>query len=712
MKQKYFVLFFLLINLGAHAQKSPSLSLEQIWKTYDFYPVYAPDVHHMSNKTHFTFKYSDVIIRGSYLQRTFDTLTMLPENLSVNAYICNTNETELLLATGSRETHRHSYDAVFYRYNLETNTFSPLVTDETYIRNPVYAPTGEHICYIKNNNLFVTNSHNEHIQITFDGEKNNIINGAPDWVYEEEFDMQSAFSWSPCGEHILFLRFNETAVPLYEITVYDSIYPTRYSYKYPKVGAPVSLVTAHVYSVLSGKTIQISIPESYTYIPEFFWVNQHEIALTTLDRLQQHVSIFLINLTSNASSVIYTYTSEQYVDIPTNFTPLPHTSTFIITDDRDGYTNLHLYDIKKGYIRQLTQHMGEITQVYGYAQKSESIYVQITGNNPLNRYISRIDVQGNATEICTQHGTHEISFNADFSYGIHTFSDASQIPIISAVNDLGETQYTWIQNNWLQQAFAKNSFTPKEFFTIPTSYGDSLYAWIIKPPKMKRKQTYPVIFTIYGGPTMQKVVNEASYSYFWYQFLAQNGYIVVSVDCRGVIGRGSEFRKQTYADIGEKEVADFAEAAHYISTLSFIDKSRIAIEGWSFGGYLAALSMGKIPDVFAAGVSIAPVTDWQFYDAIYTERYMQTPDLQADAYTRSSVLTYVDSIKKPILCIHGEADDNVHVQNTYAFARAMIDAGKQFEMIIIPNDNHSLIGKNSRLFMYSRIFDFYETHLK
>ncbi|MFO7868354.1 MAG: alpha/beta fold hydrolase [Bacteroidales bacterium] len=709
---KIFVSICLCVFVGKStqslAQNNDALTLSQIWETYDYYPAYTPEIKHVPHKNAFSFLYQNKIVHKSYTQQEHSVFLELPDSIHAQSFLYPPHSTShLLIATQLKPIHRESYSAVFFEYDTTTHTFSKLF-DTIRVQNPQYSPTStENICFFYDNDLYLK-KRNTVTPITTSGTENRIINGHPDWVYEEEFGLKSGYAWNTTGDAIVYMSFNESNVPQVSIPYYTEEKTKHTTFSYPAAGDSIPSVDLFVYNIHTQNKEKISIPQTYDYIPEFSWIDSARIAITLLDRLQQHISIVTYNINTQTTENIYSYTHSAYCDIPTYFTPI-NESFFIVTDDRTGQNNIHLYSYTKGYIRQLTSNCGVVTDVYGYNQSHQEIIYAATNNIPTDRYVFSVHLEGDITNICTKPGTHDIQFNSTLDYGIHTFSTANTAPQVSLINSRGIIQYEWFNNAHLTDFL--NTCSQKEFFSIPHTTEDSLLAWKIMPPQITRNKKYPIIISLYGGPSSQTVLNKFSYNYLWHQYLAQQGYIVVSVDNRGVMGRNSHFRKQTYTQLGTLETEDIAHTINFLHTLPHADTSRIGIEGWSFGGYLSLLSAGKYPHAIDASVAIAPVTDWSFYDAIYTERYMQTPTLNKTGYTHSSVFNYTKSMQAPILLIHGTADDNVHARNSFLFLRILIEEQKDITPLFMPNDSHAIFEKNSRLYLYSHITKFYATNL-
>jgi len=705
-------IYIVLYSAYCFSQNTKKITLEDVWSKYSFYTPSSPDITPIKNNE-FVFLYNNALLKLPFTHKEINKIAKFPDSLSVSDFVINPNNTDYLLAVNANSIRRDSYSAVFYYFNSVDNSISPLINDSILIQNPQFSPNGKTICYFFENNLYLFEN-NKIIQITKDGVYNEIINGMPDWVYEEEFSMHSAFTWNSNSKYISYLQFNETEVPLYQLPFYNGPYPEYTNYKYPKVGESISAVAPMVYNIHTHTNEEVILPFEFDYVPEMQWVDSVTIAYTLLDRFQKNMQIVYYNVLSKKASLMFEHSEKTYVSVPTFFTPIKNTSDFIIVlPNKKGENIIQLISKRKAKPLLKNRSVGEVTDVYGVSEKNK-IYFQATGLNPINRYVFSVDLEYKLDTIFGEDGTNSARFNADFTYCIHDYSNAKQEVTSNVTNAIADVMYTWTKNFWVQDAKQMYAMTEKEFFTIPTLDNDSLFGWVIKPNDFVESKKYPVILSVYGGPLFQKVTNSASYDYFWYQFLAQNGYIVISVDCRGSYARNNSFSKEsTYLNLGEQEVNDFKRSVEYLSrNFNYIDSTKIGIEGWSYGGYMALLNEAKCPNTFAASVAIAPVVNWLNYDATYTERFMMTDYENPSGYENSNVLNYVKNINSPILLIHGTYDDNVHPQNTYELMNEFIKYNIDYEFVCMPNDTHGMFGLNSRYFMYNKIFKFYELNLK
>lgn len=705
MKRLIYSLFFCCFAIVSFAQ----LSIDDIWKNYTYYPFGISNIMHDNYGKGFYMLESNKVLHVSYSNEKGATLVDFSNKTfqSVQSVVVSPNATKILAATGTQILRRNSFSALYMWYQVGSDTLMQLFSPNISIQKPTFSPKNDEICYFFENNLYLYNFKDAPYAITTNGKIHTIINGMPDWVSEEEFDMQQGFAWSPSGTHIAYLQWDETDVPLYTFSKYGNVYPEQYTYKYPKAGQAPARTTAYVYSVQHKKTIPVTFPKQYTYIPEFSWIDTSRIAFTLLNRLQNHVDIAVYSLHDASCTIVYSFQSKTFVDIPTYFTHVAPSNTFIVRNDNDGFLNLYEYSYTAGLLKQLTRNMGDITNVYGYFPNSHSVFFQATNNNPLERYVFELSLANEQSQILSSEpGTHTIDINDGGTAWIREYSNKSPLLVTYIEGKQIENPRNPLGNYWMQDIAETFKFSPVEYMQIPTQQNEQLHAYIFKPYNFKKNKKYPVIVSVYGGPGQQKVTNEWTYDFYWNQYLAQQGYIVVQVDCRGTDGRGSEFRKQTYLQLGTMESYDFAATANYLRILPYVNPKQIAIQGWSYGAYMALLTAAKYPDAFNAVIAIAPVTDWKLYDNIYTERYMQTPELNPNGYEQSSVFTFVEHIKAPILLAHGTADDNVHIQNTYELVEKLIAHNKDFDVLVFPNNEHSLFGDNSRVYLYTKYLEF------
>ncbi|WP_372793661.1 S9 family peptidase [Lutibacter sp.] len=628
------------------------------------------------------------------------------------SYVFNSNETKLILGVDEEPIYRHSSLGVFYVYDIPSKSLQ--LIDEEKIQEPTFSPDSKKIAYAKNNNLFVKNLEtNEVIQITFDGKKNNIINGICDWVYEEEFAFVRAFEWSNDSKNIAFLRFDETEVPTFSMDIVGTaLYPSQQVFKYPKAGEKNAVVTLHVYSVEAIKTSKINIGE-YEYIPRIRWTNDATIlCATTLNRHQNNLNLYFINATDFTSKVVLNETDNAYIDIHDNLTFLEDNS-FIWTSEKDGFNHIYYYSKEGKLINQATKGNWEVTDFYGVNEKTNTIYYQSVEDGSINRTIYSIKLNGkNKKRLTNTSGTNDASFSKNLNYFINTFSDANTPPIYTLYDGDGNLLKEVLNNNELSKNLENYKLVKKEFFTLSTKNGE-FNAWILKPTNFDSNKEYPLFMTQYSGPGSQSVSNSWNGANdYWYQHLTDQGYIVVCVDGRGTGFKGADFKKVTYKELGKYEVLDQIEAAKELGKRSYIDSNEIGIWGWSYGGFMSSNCLLKGNDVFKMAIAVAPVTSWRFYDSVYTERYMQTPQENPSGYDENSPLNFANLLNGKFLLVHGSGDDNVHFQNSMRMSNALIEANKPFDQAIYPDRTHGIYrGKNTRLHLYNKMTTFIKENL-
>ncbi|HSQ46390.1 MAG TPA: S9 family peptidase [Lutibacter sp.] len=716
---KKILIIFIAITSLATAQKK-DIALEEIWNgsfstermnslnsmNGDFYSLLNFDRNTRSTTVD---KYSYATLEKV---ETIVNSKDLGEINYFESYAFNNDETKLLLGVEEESIYRHSSLGVFYAYDLTSKSLQ--LIDKEKIQEPTFSPDSKKVAYAKNNNIFIKNLEtNEVVQVTSDGKKNEIINGICDWVYEEEFSFVRAFEWSADSKSIAFLRFDETEVPTFSMDIVGSeLYPTQQVFKYPKAGEKNSIVTLNIYNVAAAKTTKMDLG-NYEYIPRIKWTNNPEIlSVITLNRHQNDLKLVAVNAVNFTSKILLNEVDKAFVDIQDNLTFLTDNS-FIWTSEKGGFNHIYHYSKEGKLINQVTKGNWEVTSFYGVNEKSKTVYYQSVEDGAINRTIYSIKLNGTAKKRLTNaSGTNEASFSKNLNYFINTFSDANTPLIYTLHQSNGNQLKEILNNNKLSQKLANYNTSKKEFFVLSTKNGD-FNAWMIKPTNFDAAKKYPVFMTQYSGPGSQSVSNtwNAANDY-WYQHLAEKGYIVVCVDGRGTGFKGADFKKVTYKELGKYEVEDQIESAKELGKRSYVDASEIGIWGWSYGGFMSANCLFKGNDVFKMAIAVAPVTSWRFYDSIYTERYMQTPQENASGYDENSPLNFADLLKGNFLLVHGSGDDNVHVQNTMRLTNALVEANKLFDLAIYPDRNHGIYtGKNTRLHLYEKMTRFIEENL-
>lgn len=624
----------------------------------------------------------------------------------IDSYVFDSNEKMLLLACNSNQIYRHSFTADYYLYDISKKELTRLFDFQ--IQEPIFSPDGTKIAFARENNLYVYDlASKTTIQITTDGQKNAIINGICDWVYEEEFEFVRAFDWSADSKKIAYIRFDESQVPEFSMTVFNQeLYPAVSTFKYPKAGEKNSEVSLHIFDVVSkdSKKVDLSNYNDF-YIARIKWTNDANVlSAQVLNRHQDNLDLLFIDGNSVAKKVVLNEKDKAYVDVTDNLTFLKDNS-FIWTSEKDGFNHIYYYD-KTGQLKnQVTKGNWEVTAFYGLDEKTNTVFYQSTENGSINRGVYKIGLKGNnKVALSADLGTNEATFSPNFDYYIRTFS-STNTPTMYTLNDSksGKEIKVILRNDDLLSYNAAQ----KLFFTIKTEKGNELNAWVMYPRDLDKTKKYPVFMTQYSGPGSQQVANQwNSIDDYWYMMLTQQGYIVVCVDGRGTGFKGAAFKKVTQLQLGKYEVEDQIDAAKVIGNYPYVDKSRIGIFGWSYGGFMASNCILKGDAVFKMAIAVAPVTNWRFYDSVYTERYMHTPQENASGYDDNSPINFANRLKGKYLLIHGSTDDNVHLQNSMEMMNALIQANKQFDSQIYPDCNHGIYGGMTRIQLFNKMTNF------
>lgn len=725
--RKFLILYWLMLmtaKLVTAQDTDHKLSLDDIFKSNEFRTVSTTDIKSTKNGEHFARISNDSLNLYSYksgkLIKTIITARDLINNddsvqIPLRNFEFSDDETKIAIRTETERIYRHSSRSHYYIYNLEKSTLTSLSLNGKQ-QLGTFSPDGNKMAFVRDNNLFIKDlEHLSESQITEDGEQNKIINGAPDWVYEEEFGFAQGFQWSPDGNKIAYYRFDETQVKEFQMTLWGALYPQQQQFKYPKAGEDNSLVTIHIYDIITKETTDIHIQEdSDSYIPRIKWTKDpNTLSILWLNRLQNELKILLADATSGETKTIYHETNRYYVDITDNLTFLESGNNFIFTSEQDGYHHIYLFDMLGNLEQQITKGPWDVVQFLGINEKKGILYFISAESSPLNRELYSIELDGsNKKRLSEFEGTNNVQFSSRFNYYTNSYSNANTPPLITVHDSKGKLLRIIEKNDELIEKQREYGLSEKEFFSFETEDSIKLNGWLIKPPEFDSAVKYPVLMYVYGGPGSQTVRNSWGRGDLWYQLLAQNGVIVVSVDNRGTGSRGEAFKKMTYMQLGKYETIDQIEAAKYLGKLPFIDDTRIGIWGWSYGGYMAASCMTRGSEYFTMGMAVAPVTNWRYYDNIYTERFMRTPQENPTGYDDNSPVNHVDGLTGDLLIVHGTADDNVHLQNSVDLVTALVDANKQFDMQFYPNSNHGIYtGANTTYHLYSLLTNYVMTKL-
>ncbi len=704
-------------SFGQYQEKL--ITLEDVYRFYRFFPVSVENHRSLNSGKEYTllskgqkiekYSYQD----GSYLETILDLEKQsgLPFT-SFSAYEFSPDENKILLTTERENIYRRSYLAAFYIYDRASGEMQPL-SNHGKQQLPTFSPDGSKIAFVRENNLFIKDLLSEkEIQVTYDGKRNEIINGAPDWVYEEEFGFSKGFAWSPDGYKIAYYRFDEKRVREFNMTLYNGLYPEWYRFKYPKAGEENSKVTIHCFDLKKDTITELDTgPETDQYIPRIKWTADPEVlSVIRLNRLQNFVEILHSEVKTGNSTVVYEEREEKYISEVSDdmVTYLKNGEECIIRSEKDGWSHLYLYNFINGDIKPITSGEFDVSKIHGVDEDGSILYYSSHERGPLYLDTWKIRLDGKKKKLLTKNrGWNETEFSKGFRFFINTYSDANTPPFISLCDNHGNMIRILEDNTALVERMREYNFTPVEFFSFTTQDGLELPGYMIKPPDFNVEKKYPVLFYVYGGPESQSVKDQFSaYRGAWFQMLAQQGFIIACVDNRGTNGRGEAFRKATYMQLGKYETTDQIEAAYFLSSLEYVDKARIGIFGWSYGGFMSLNCLFKGSDIFSLAVAVAPVTNWRYYDTIYTERFMRTPQENQEGYDQNSPIFFADQMKGKLLLIHGMADDNVHLQNSTELVKALVEADKAFDSEFYPDKNHGICGGNTTMHLYGKLTHF------
>ncbi|MBR1947294.1 MAG: S9 family peptidase [Bacteroidaceae bacterium] len=702
-----------------------------------YWPQTYAAIKPMADGEHFARMSSDrtMILMGSFKDGSIvDTLFNAAtargfDKKRIDGYQFSPDESRILLQTNTVGIYRNSFTAEHYIFSRKNNKVAPLSQNGAQ-QVPKFSPDGTMIAFVRNNDIFLVKLlfDNSESQITTDGAAGKIINGIPDWVNEEEFMTNCSYDFSADSKVIAYVKYDESEVMMYDMPMYlptgkENVamepFCAPYSFKYPVAGAANSKISVHSFEIKSRKTRQLNVPiPEEGYIPRIkFTDNANTLAVLTLNRHQNVMDIFAVNPLSGISKRIVREESDTYLNEQVYANIEFIGDHFILHSERSGYNQLYLYTTGGELVRPITEGNFEVKEFFGWDKKKNEFYYRSNEGSPLRDNIYKVNAKGKKTQLTKGEGSNSAVFSNGLKYFINTFSNINTPHIVTTNDNSGKTIKTLIDNKALVESLAKFDMPTKEFFTFNTTDGTQLNGWMVKPADFDESKQYPVVMFQYSGPYSQQV-NDSWYignygNAMFESYMASEGFIMVCVDGRGTGGRGTEFGKCTYLNIGKYEPADQVEAAKYLGSLPYVDKNNIGIWGWSFGGYNTIMSMSQDDAVFKAGVAVAAPTDWRFYDTVYTERYMRTPKENKEGYDNGSAIVNADKLHGKLLLVHGTADDNVHLRNMIRYTHALNQANKEFEMALYPDSNHSIYhGSNTRFHLFTRIAKFFIENLK
>ena len=667
---------------------------------------------------------------GKQVGVIFDANVVRGANIgSIDGYVMSPDGRRMLIQTHTKSIYRRSFTSEYYIYTLGNSSVVPL-SDGGPQQTPIFSPDGNQIAFVRDNNIFLVKLlyDNAESQVTKDGKRNEVINGIPDWVNEEEFATNSSMVFTADSKQICWIRYDESAVKEYSMQMFKGSnpsmdeyadYPGFYSYKYPMAGGENSKVAVYSYDIKSRQTRKMQLPlDADGYIPRIKMTSDPtKVAIFTLNRHQDNLSIYMANPLSTVCQLVIQDKVDKYFKEEAMANIKITDRHILMPSDRDGYMHLYLYTLGGQLKRRVTRGNYEVTDVYGYDEATGDVYYAANELGPQDRQVYVAHQNGKTERLTAREGYNSATFSAGYKYFINTWSDINTPVVYTLNNNSGKVLSTLVDNKGLKEKLAAYDLGTRELFSFTTSEGVKLNGWMVKPAGFDASRRYPVIMYQYGGPGNQQVLNSwnigmCGQGALLEQYMAQQGYIVVCVDGRGTGGRGAEFEKCTYLRLGELEAKDQVETALWLGSQPYVDKNRIGIWGWSYGGWNTLMSMSEGRPVFRAGVAVAPPTSWRYYDTVYSERYMRTPKENPSGYDEVNPMARVDKLSGALLICHGLADDNVHFQNTAEYTEALVQADKDFKENIYTNRNHSIYGGNTRNHLFRQIVNFFNAEMK
>ena len=719
MNKKISLIVTLLIAFNLVAQKQ-KITLENIWKEYKFMPERFGGFNSMNDGVSYSqleengdinkYELKSGKLIANIVKANELIVSGTSDTIQVNDYYFNEEESKIIFPQNYKAIYRRSGTAVNYVFDIKTRKLVAL-SDKGAQLFASMSPKGNKVAFVRDNNLFIKDLDAQtETQLTKDGEYNKIKNGWCDWVYEEEFSKAEAFEWNSDGNKIAWIKFDESKVKEFEMPMYDGLYPSQYKFKYPKAGEANSIVSVYVYDLATQKITNVDIgSETDIYIPRINWTKDPNVlSIQRMNRLQNKLELLFADAQSGKTKVILAEECDTYIDINDNLRFLSNNKGFIWSSEQDGFNHLYHYDINGKLINQITKGNWDVIDFKGIDEKTKTLFYISTELSPNERDLYSVLLDGkNKVKLSDKRGTTDADFSSNFQYYVSTWSDANTPYVVELRDNKGKLIKTLVDNKDYINKIAQYELTSKTFFKFKTSEQVELNGWMMKPVNFDSTKKYPVYQFAYGGPGSNECNNQWEvFDYFWHQLLCQQGYIVVCVDGRGTLGRGKAFKHSTYKQLGKLETIDQIETAKYLGTLKFIDKTRIGFQGWSFGGYLASLLITKGADYFKSTIAVAPVTNWRYYDNIYTERFLRTPQENPTGYDENSPVFFTKKIKGNYLLIHGSADDNVHLQNSMEMTKELVKNNIPFDQFIYPNKNHGIYGGNTRLHLYTKMLKF------
>ena len=722
-----FLLFLFVSTAVAAVAQEPLITIEDLYTNGRYHAKGVYGIRSMNDGKHYTTL--EKREKGQFIEKyayksgkkvedilTPDVLSEGKKEITIADYHFNADESQILIESDQEKVYRYSTKGVYYVFDREFSKLRPIKTGGK-ASHCTFSPNGDRVAFVFDNNLYHSALKGaDKVQVTTNGEKNKVINGMADWVYEEEFAFTKAFEWSPDGKYIAFYEFDESEVKEFDMPMYmGAAYPEHDRFKYPKAGEANAKVRILIHNLETKENKVVNIgSELDQYIPRIKWTKRPgKLLIQRMNRLQNKLELLLADAKDGSSDVIFTETSETYIDITDNLHFLSNGDDFIWTSEVSGYNQIYLMNLGGKTVGNITEGKWDVTKLYGVDEANGKLYFQSSEEGATKRAVYEVGLNGQGKrKLSERSGQNSAKFSKSFEYHINTWSDANTPPFTSLIHtEKGKEIRVLESNEALAETLKEVKAPAKEFFSFDAN-GTKLNGWMIKPNSFDAKKKHPVLMFVYGGPGSNTVNDSWGHSnHIWHMHLAQLGYIVVSVDNRGTGNRGRDFKHMTYQQLGKYETEDQIAAAQHLGTLPYVDAERIGIQGWSYGGYMSSLCLSKGAKYFKAAIAVAPVTNWRWYDTIYTERFMRTPKENASGYDDNSPINHVEKMEGSYLLVHGSADDNVHFQNTMEMISALVDANKQFDLFVYPNKNHGIYGGNTRYHLFTKMTDFLKENL-
>jgi dipeptidyl-peptidase-4 len=642
------------------------------------------------------------------------------ETFQYNSFQWTDDSRFIVFQSNFRPIYRRSGISDYYYYEVESGELNVLVKDAM---TAELSPDGSKVGYEREGDLFVYDLDKEkEIRLTDSGAEN-FYNGRFGWVYEEEFGLAQAWSWSHDSKYIAYWQTDERDVELFVSTDYSGTYPEYVEIPYPKVGHDNPKIKIGTVDVESGENNWMSLDLKDGYVPRFYWTSQPgTLAIVWMNRPQNHLQLHFFDASSGNGTLIMEEKNENgWIDVFDFFAGIDHyfffpeeMEQFFWVSERDGFNHIYRYNYSGEVINQVTDGDWEVTNIHAINPSSEFIYYSSTEESPLERHLYSIKFDGSQKEQHTaEPGNHSISMGDNGLFYIDRYSSKDTPRQVELWSTAGELLRKLEDNAAVSKYVENKVYAPKELFSFTTSDGQELDGSIIKPIDFDPNRSYPLLFNIYGGPGAQGVYNSWESS-GWTQWLAQEGYVIVNVNNRGSGGYGHNFEKIVYKNLGHWEAHDFAETANYlIDEYDWIDGERVGIRGHSYGGYMSSFAILTHPNIFKVAIVGAPVTDWKLYDTIYTERYMGLLEDNEEGYAQSAVTTHAAKLQGKMFIAHSSMDENVHMQNTMQLVKALTDEGNDADLRIYPPGAHGVAyNQTSYQLLYRTYSEYLDEHLK